>query len=55
MKTLTVPVAPDIEPRLQAIADRRGISLERLIEEALTTYVVHDAFALLMGIGEVKH
>ncbi len=55
MITYPVSLPEDVVPRLREIADRRGMTLEDLIREALLTYVLHESFLRAIGDGEARH
>ena len=58
MATMTIRLPDDKHERLKLLADQRGVSLNKLIEEwstiALTEFDAETRFRLLAGKGDAK-
>lgn len=52
MRAITVKLPDDLRLRLQAEADRRGVSLGRVVREAAETYVVARAACQPLSLYE---
>jgi predicted transcriptional regulator len=58
MATLTIRIPDDKHMRLKQLAETKGISVNKLIEElstvALTEFDTHNRFKLMAGRGDAK-
>ena len=54
-RRIEATVADDIAIRLREIAKREGKTIEEIVAEALTTFVLHKSLERALGSEETKH